>query len=63
MRKTRFENDKIKLGYDFLGSGSWSFFVSEEEGGWEWNQVGPLYGSKAELLADAHRYATENWGF
>ena len=64
MRGTRFESKEIKLGYDKLGvAGSWSFFVSEKENEWKWVRVGMIYKSKAELLADAHRYATENWGF
>lgn len=35
----------------------WSFFTADDE-----SRVGPIYKSKAELLADLARYAKENWG-
>lgn len=35
----------------------WSFFASDTQ-----SRVGPIYRSKAELLADLTRYARESWG-
>jgi hypothetical protein len=47
-KKTRFP----RLTYANIGHGYWSVF---EDG----NQVGSLYRSRIELLADLERYATE----
>jgi hypothetical protein len=45
-----------EMGYAKITDGLW-MFISLEDG--RKSQVGPHYASKAELLADAHRYLTE----
>jgi len=37
----------------------WRFFDSDSTG---YHVVGPIYPTKETLLADMHRYLTENWG-
>lgn len=53
--KTRFP----ELLYGNLGKRhGWSFFTNEPHPA----RVGPIYATRAELLADLTRYARENWG-
>ena len=53
-RKTRFP----ELVYGKLASANeWSFFATDT-----YSRVGPIYASKAELLADLTRYAKDSWG-
>lgn len=51
--RTRFS----ELVYARLDRQHWSFFTTDTD-----SRVGPLYASKAELLADLARYARESWG-
>ena len=51
--RTRF----AELGYRQDAPGLWRFVDQITD-----NSVGPQYHSKAELLADLARYASENWG-
>ena len=52
--------DGQRLGYLKLDTHCWRFTHREADGGWA--TVGPIYQTKAELLADATRYA-EQFGF
>lgn len=58
--KTRFETATGSLGYAHLAPSTWQFVWTE---GACSNQVGPIYATRAELLADLNRYAAESWGF
>ena len=51
-QKTRYG----ELGYTKLAPGMWTF-VATDTGA----QVGTMYRTKSEMLADLHRYAT-SWG-
>ena len=51
--RTRFP----ELVYSGLGRGCWSFFNRDDDG--TLHRVGPFYATKAELLSDLYRYATE----
>lgn len=46
-----------ELKFAKIDGKTWSFFASDTE-----SRVGPLYQTKAELLADLTRYAKESWG-
>lgn len=48
------------LGFARIDRTTWMFISLEEPE--DPRQVGPQYASKAELLADLTRYATEVWG-
>lgn len=52
--KTRFPE---LMFANLSGRHGWSFFASDTQ-----SRVGPIYHSKAELLADLTRYAREGWG-
>ena len=45
------------IGYTKIAPGYWSFIAQDDA-----VQVGPRYHSKAELLADLPRYASDSWG-
>ena len=51
--KTRFD----AIEYGRISGTEWSFFATETG-----SRVGPIYRTKAELLADLHRYARDSWG-
>lgn len=46
-----------ELKYAQISRQEWSFFATDTE-----SRVGPIYRTKAELLADLTRYAKESWG-
>ena len=46
-----------ELKFAQIDNGEWSFFATDTE-----SRVGPIYKTKAELLADLTRYAKESWG-
>ena len=53
-----------QLTFSRVSPREWSFYATEKEDpkGWYRNRVGPLYASRAELLADLTRYARDSWG-
>lgn len=58
VRPTRFAG----VGYVEFGAGRWQFVDLESplaSNPCGFSQVGPIYPTKAELLADANRYCTE----
>jgi hypothetical protein len=56
VRQTRY----TELGYSQFGPGLWRFITLQDGG---CSPVGPHYRTKAELLSDLDRYATEVWGY
>jgi hypothetical protein len=52
-RRTRFEG----LNYFSHGPGYWQFVDGVTHA-----PIGPVYPTKGELLADAHRFYTSRWG-
>lgn len=60
LRKTRFKDENSTLCFENQGRNNWRFVIKERDGS-EGN-VGPMYASKDELLADLRRYALE-YGF
>jgi hypothetical protein len=59
VHRTRFYG----LGFVNFGSGHWQFIDLHGRKPEDWpSQVGPLYRTKAELLADLTAYARDAWG-
>lgn len=59
--RLRFAEDGQELLFANIGVGEWSFFHLDT-GETRPHKVGPIYRSRAALLADAERYARE-FGF
>lgn len=61
MTPTRYDTKGAELFYEKVDRNLWRIFAKDDDG--TFHAYGPQYKTKAELLADLHRYARACWGY